>query len=246
MAKPIPWASPAMAVLMPMSAPSTSTSAPPLLPGLIAASVWMRSRRDSSWPVPLQVSVTSMRRPMALTTPVVTELVNVPSGLPMAMACWPTLSVPELPMSTAGRSVPSILHDGQVRERIQSVDLTLVLLAVRQLHGQGDRVADHVPVRHHPAVRIEDDAGAHALREGEAAVRAARHDRDHGRADPVHGLRDGALLHDANDVRIGPGVQRWRLVLTAPRRRPGDRAGPLRAGGCRFPARRRSPPRGPR
>ena len=46
---------------------------------------------------------------MALTTPVVTELVKVPSGLPMAMACWPTRRVPELPMSTAGRSVPSIL-----------------------------------------------------------------------------------------------------------------------------------------
>jgi len=35
---------------------------------------------------PVQVSSTDMVRPRALTTPVVTEFVNVPSGLPMAMA----------------------------------------------------------------------------------------------------------------------------------------------------------------
>ena len=46
MAKPMPWLPPVrlkMAVLMPMSRPSTSTSAPPELPGLMAASVWMKS-----------------------------------------------------------------------------------------------------------------------------------------------------------------------------------------------------------
>ena len=46
--KPIPWLPRppplvAMAVLMPMSCPSTLTSAPPELPGLMAASVWMKS-----------------------------------------------------------------------------------------------------------------------------------------------------------------------------------------------------------
>jgi hypothetical protein len=33
----------ATAVLMPMTAPEASSSGPPLLPGLIAASVWIRS-----------------------------------------------------------------------------------------------------------------------------------------------------------------------------------------------------------
>ena len=40
--KPMPVESRAIAVLMPMTAPVASSSGPPLLPGLIAASVWMR------------------------------------------------------------------------------------------------------------------------------------------------------------------------------------------------------------
>ena len=63
----------------------------PELPGLIAASVWMRLRSVSGRP-PRQVSSMSMKRPIALTTPVVTELVKVPSGLPIAMASCPTPS----------------------------------------------------------------------------------------------------------------------------------------------------------
>ena len=46
MAKPMPWLPPdceKMAVLMPMSRPALSTSAPPELPGLMAASVWMKN-----------------------------------------------------------------------------------------------------------------------------------------------------------------------------------------------------------
>ncbi len=41
-AKPMPWLWPATAVLMPMTLPLGSSSGPPLLPGLIAVSVWMR------------------------------------------------------------------------------------------------------------------------------------------------------------------------------------------------------------
>ena len=52
----------------------------------------------------------SMKRPIALTTPVVTELVKVPSGLPIATASCPTPSADELPSTTAGSgsSAPSI------------------------------------------------------------------------------------------------------------------------------------------
>jgi len=45
-AKPTPWFAPfrvAMAVLMPTTSPFRLTSAPPEFPGLIAASVWMKS-----------------------------------------------------------------------------------------------------------------------------------------------------------------------------------------------------------
>ena len=46
--KPIPVESRAIAVLMPMTAPVASRSGPPLLPGLIAASVWIRFRRSAA------------------------------------------------------------------------------------------------------------------------------------------------------------------------------------------------------
>jgi hypothetical protein len=38
-AKQMPWAPPMIAVVMPITRPALSTSAPPLLPGLSAASV---------------------------------------------------------------------------------------------------------------------------------------------------------------------------------------------------------------
>ena len=41
-AKPMPVESRSTAVLIPMTSPAASSSGPPLLPGLIAASVWIR------------------------------------------------------------------------------------------------------------------------------------------------------------------------------------------------------------
>src|SRR5215217_5984546 len=82
MAKPIPWAPPMIAVLIPTTLPEASASGPPELPGFIAASVWMTFsiRRPLS---PL------IERPSALTTPAVTLRWN-PSGLPMATTSCPT------------------------------------------------------------------------------------------------------------------------------------------------------------
>ena len=97
MAKPMPLLSAAMAVLMPTTAPLASSSGPPELPGLMAASVWMRLLRF--W-LPSVV----MLRPLADTMPLVTELEYVPSGLPMATTSWPTLSASESP-SAARRQV---------------------------------------------------------------------------------------------------------------------------------------------
>ena len=64
-AKPMPWLELATAVLMPMTWPLGSSSGPPLFPGLIAVSVWMRL---FSWPVS-----TGMLRPIAETMPLVTN-----------------------------------------------------------------------------------------------------------------------------------------------------------------------------
>jgi hypothetical protein len=80
--KPIPVESRAIAVLTPMTAPVASRRGPPLLPGLMAASVWIRLRM-----VPPSVVIW---RPVAETMPLVTLLSKVPSGLPIATTSSPT------------------------------------------------------------------------------------------------------------------------------------------------------------
>ena len=85
-AKPNPVPMPKIAVLMPMTSPLELQSGPPLLPGLIAASVCNISVRLNA--PPCSLSGTGMVRPVAETTPTVTVLVW-PKGLPMAMAVSP-------------------------------------------------------------------------------------------------------------------------------------------------------------
>src|SRR4051794_35281413 len=83
-AKPIPTLPPLcekMAVLIPISRPSSVTSVPPELPGLIDASVWMKS----SYPAPASTPV----RPSAETMPEVTVWPR-PKGLPTASTKSPT------------------------------------------------------------------------------------------------------------------------------------------------------------
>ena len=101
-AKPMPWLPVAPAVLMPMTLPLGSSSGPPELPGLIAVSVWIRLSR-------MVPPSTGMVRPSAEMMPLVTESVNVPSGLPMANACWPTWTVELSPIAAVGRPVASTL-----------------------------------------------------------------------------------------------------------------------------------------
>ena len=80
-----PRPTPATAVLMPTTRPRESASAPPELPGLSAASVWM-TFSTSRLARPSRVA---SERPSALTTPAVTVPAK-PSGLPMATTSWPT------------------------------------------------------------------------------------------------------------------------------------------------------------
>ena len=83
-----------MAVLMPTTSPWEETSGPPELPGLSAASVWIRS--STSRPVEAR-----SERPSADTTPAVT-VDSKPSGLPMAITSCPRRSRRESPRVAAG------------------------------------------------------------------------------------------------------------------------------------------------
>ncbi len=83
------------AELIPISSPCAFKSAPPLLPGLIAASVWISPSQVVVAPV--DSSCTVMVRSSALTIPVVTDC-PYPSALPIAIVPSPTLSVSESPI----------------------------------------------------------------------------------------------------------------------------------------------------
>ena len=81
--KPRFWASATIAVFMPTTWPAALTSGPPELPGLMAASVWMRPSSCTPW--------AARSRSMADTMPRVT--VGSPPrlrALPMAMTSSPT------------------------------------------------------------------------------------------------------------------------------------------------------------
>ena len=82
-----------MAELTPTSSPFMLTSAPPELPGLIAASVWMAS--STVFWLPASPAVDTGRL-SALTMPVVT-VPSRPSGEPIATTSWPTRRLAEDP-----------------------------------------------------------------------------------------------------------------------------------------------------
>ena len=96
-----PEAAPPVAIceLTPITRPVASSSGPPELPGLIAASVWM----TSSIAKPLGAV---MRRCSAETTPVV-SVRSRPNGLPIATVGSPTRTAPESP-SASGWSLTSL------------------------------------------------------------------------------------------------------------------------------------------
>ena len=54
--------------------------------------------------------------------PLVTESVKVPSGLPMAIACWPTWIVDESPIGRGGQAGRVDLDDREVRQGVDAVD----------------------------------------------------------------------------------------------------------------------------
>ena len=92
MAKPTPEELPEaerMALFTPISRPALSSSGPPELPGLMAASVWMA-------PAISRYSEVGRWRSSALTMPVVSVRVS-PKGLPMAYTVCPMRRSREVP-----------------------------------------------------------------------------------------------------------------------------------------------------
>ena len=104
MAKPRPWLPPdwlTMKVLIPTRTPSAFTSGPPLLPGLMGASVWM-----SSMGVGRGVTA-SIWRAEEETTPMVTVLAS-PCGLPTAKTSSPCRTLAVGSRARVGRPVASM------------------------------------------------------------------------------------------------------------------------------------------
>ena len=172
---------PATAVLMPTTRPRESASAPPELPGLSAASVWITSSISRAVLRPRA----GMLRPSALTTPAVTEPAR-PSGLPTATTSEPTRSVSASPYS-GGLGTGAIgPYDGQVAQRVAADDLEAGERAVGELRLTGGRLAHDVGVGDEVALGAEHDRGAGRL----AAPAADAQRRD------ARGQRVGHPDHD--------------------------------------------------
>src|SRR6266540_3649922 len=91
-----------MKAFTPTTWPSTSTRGPPLLPGLMGASVWMTSIGVPS----------SACRAGALITPIVTVLAR-PCGLPTANTSWPACTGWSTASGSGGRPCASILSSAR-------------------------------------------------------------------------------------------------------------------------------------
>ena len=165
-----PSPTPATAVLIPTTQPRPSASAPPELPGLSAASVWI----TFSTIRPAVRERTGSERPSAETTPAVTDPAK-PCGLPMATTSWPD---PEpLGVAEHGRREAVLLgaEDGEVGERVGPDDLGRDLAAVDERGLHLPSVAgDDVGRGEQEAVGGDDDAAAAADRPAAAAHHAAR------------------------------------------------------------------------
>ena len=215
---------------MPMTRPRESASAPPELPGLSAASVWMTfstSRLD-------RPSRVDSDRPSALTTPAVTvpgEAERVADGDDELTDAQPR-GVAERRRSRAAAGRPD---DGEVRQRVASDDLELELGAVDERGGPSFRAGHDVGRRHEVADRLDGHRGSGAT--ARPAADLARHAQAGDRRDePLGGRRHGDRVGiEGRVVRID-----LRLVSGSRQRR---QHGSGLAGRCRC---RRRPGRSAR
>ena len=107
-AKPILLALSSIATLTPMTLPLISSSGPPELPGLIAASVWMTLSSVSVAPDVLVPAVIERDSPDIMPSEI--EFWNSARALPMAMADWPNCNLSELANVKYLNPVPSTFN----------------------------------------------------------------------------------------------------------------------------------------
>ena len=112
-----PWEPDSIWLLTPTTWPSVLSSGPPLLPLLIAASVWMT-------PVMGWLSGETMVRFRALTIPVVTVL-RSPYGSPMATTASPTVTAEESAKVSGWSSLAGALMRITATSLLGSLPMTL-------------------------------------------------------------------------------------------------------------------------
>ena len=207
-AKQIPCAEWMIAVLMPITRPRLSSSGPPLLPGLSAASVWITL--STRWPVMLRKV-----RPRALTTPAVT-VESKPNGLPIATTSWPTRRPADSPSCACGNPDAS------------------ACTTATSVHGSAPTTRPETSrpsfKRTRNAARAPDDV---MVREQKAVGREQKPRPRPARATPAF-ARDAAQIDHSRAQRLGhrddhPRIRVERFLLVY-RALPADRAGPA---GCR-------------
>ena len=118
MAKPMPIEPPLcekIAVLMPTSLPSVVTSAPPELPGLIAASVWMKKPKSL---MPVRVRARPETMPLVTVWP-------TPNGLPIASTRSPTSRSSESRNGSVGSVAPLVSMRSSARSICSSWAISL-------------------------------------------------------------------------------------------------------------------------
>ena len=178
---------------MPTTRARESASAPPELPGLSAASVWMTS--STTRPArPLRVG---SARPSALTTPAVTEPAR-PSGLPTATTSCPTTSWSASPSRTGGGRSPGRSARSTARSESGSVPTTVTGVWVPSTKSArpGAGLADHVGVGHEHPVGVDDHgrAAAPAGADGRHPAGELGGHRGDGAGVGVELVHDGLLL----------------------------------------------------
>ena len=193
----MPWPPRITAVLTPTTCEVLVTSGPPELPGLSAASVWIRfsSRRT--------VRARS-ERPSALTTPAVTVCWK-PNGLPIAITSWPGRKRGRIAERRRDQIRRGDAQHGEIRVRIVTDEVRHEIPTVRQRHADRFAPCDDVTVGENQAVGREDESRA-----GAAGVHL--HD---GRTDHVDGrhhranTRHDSVTVDINSLRTSSGLVVW-------------------------------------
>ena len=219
-----------------MRRPALSSSGPPELPGLMAASVWITSRMG-------RLVTERISRPRALITPVV-SVWSRPKGLPMANTFWPTLRSRERADRERRAACPPARRSCSTARSWSGARPTGCAFQVdwsESVHLGPARALDHVEVGDDVPALVPHEAGAGALRDlhdvQAEEVAAHAHVRD------VHDGGRG-LLEEGRPWpprrRPGPPGRRWpgprpwagwaRSAGRPPRPRGRLPGGPGRAG----------------